>query len=174
MCFEEDRLGSDCWESATKHMSWDHIYNSYRSYPVSSVLHHTEGQNGAGIWGYQRVVRRYKWSGTRGNYCRLRILCPSPRGFADYLYVVLFMHFLYSGEGNRKMVSVICTQGSTAHSCCQISAKLNNSIVLFCSSTFMCSKIEAVLKGTGCRCGLLKCAHWLKVQWYKYSQATRW
>lgn len=132
MYLEEDRLGSDCWESATKHMSWDRIYNSYRSYPVSSVLHHTQrGRMGPGFEGTGESSRRYKWSGTRGNYCRLRILCPSPRGFADYLYVVLFMHFLCSGVGNRKMVSVICTQGSAAHSCCQISAKLNNSIILF-------------------------------------------
>lgn len=74
------------------------------------------------------------------------------------------------------MVSAICTQGSAARSCCQISAKLNNSIMLFffCTSTFVCSKIEVVLKDTGCRCGLLNCAHWLKVQWYKYSQATQW
>lgn len=100
--------GSDCWESATKHMSWDRIYNSYWSYPVSSVLHHIRGRMGPGIWGYGRVIRRYKWSSTRGNYstsyCRLRILRPGPKGFADYLYVVLFMPFLCSGVGNRKMV----------------------------------------------------------------------
>jgi len=52
MYHEEDRLGSDCWESATKHMSWDRIYNSYRSYPVSSVLHHTQrGRMGPGFEG---------------------------------------------------------------------------------------------------------------------------
>lgn len=130
MYLEEDRPGSDCWESATKHMSWDRIYNSYRSYPVSSVLHHTRrGQNEAGIWGYRRVVINDQVH--EGIYCRLRISCPSPEGFADYLYVVLFMHFLCSGVGNRKMVSVICTQGSVVCSCCQISAKLNNSIMLF-------------------------------------------
>lgn len=58
------------------------------------------GRMGPGIWGYRRVIRRYKWSVHGGitGYCRLRILRPGPEGSADYLYVVLFMHLPCRGS----------------------------------------------------------------------------
>lgn len=40
------------------------------------------GRMGPGIWGYRRVIRRYKWSGTRGNYRLLQTenIASRPRG----------------------------------------------------------------------------------------------